>query len=174
MYNLIRIAAGVEKKTAFCTKQGLFKYTVMTFGLTNMYESFQEMMDTIFQDMEGCIQYLDDILVYGDNTGAEYQAIAKKGLQQCVKHVLEFKLFTSEFHVYKTILLKYVINGQDIKVDLSKLATMFKWPILIEKKEVQAFLIFANNYHPYIINYSTKSCLHIKLTKDMPNTLENT
>ena len=54
-YNLIRIAAGDEWKTAFCTKQGLFECTVMLFHLTNTAASFQEMMDTIFKDMEGCI-----------------------------------------------------------------------------------------------------------------------
>ena len=34
VYNLIRIAAGDEWKRAFRTKQGLFEYTVMSFGLT--------------------------------------------------------------------------------------------------------------------------------------------
>ena len=34
-YNLMRIAAGNEWKTAFYTKQRLFDYTVMPFGLTN-------------------------------------------------------------------------------------------------------------------------------------------
>ena len=71
-YNLIRIAAGDEWKTALHTKQGLFEYTVMPFGLTNAPASFQEMMDTIFKDMEGCIWYVDDILIYGGDTVAEH------------------------------------------------------------------------------------------------------
>ena len=54
-YNLIRIAVRDKWKTAFCIKQGLFEYTVMPFGLTNAPTSFQEMMDTIFKDVEGCI-----------------------------------------------------------------------------------------------------------------------
>ena len=54
-YNLIRIAAGDKWKTAFCTKQELFEYAMMPFGLTNALVSCQEMMDTICQDMEGCI-----------------------------------------------------------------------------------------------------------------------
>ena len=54
-YNLIRIASGDEWKTAFRTKKGLFEYTVMPFGLMNAPASFQEMMDTIFADVEGVI-----------------------------------------------------------------------------------------------------------------------
>jgi len=36
----------------------------MPFVLTNAPATFQEIMDTIFKDMEGCIWYLDDILIY--------------------------------------------------------------------------------------------------------------
>ena len=52
----------------------------MPFGLTNTPASFQEMMNTIFKDMEECIGYLDDILIYGSNTEAEHQVIVEKVL----------------------------------------------------------------------------------------------
>ena len=52
----------------------------MPFGLTNAPVSFQEMIDTIFEDMEGFIWYLDDILIYGHNTEAVYQATVEKVL----------------------------------------------------------------------------------------------
>ena len=98
-YNLNRLTAGDEWKTDFHTKQRLFKYIVLPFGLTNTLASFPEMMDTIFKDIEGCIWYLDDILIYRGNTEAEHQAIVKKVLQQCVKHGLAVNLLKSEFHV---------------------------------------------------------------------------
>jgi len=54
-YNLLKIAVGDEWKTAFRTKKGLFEYIVMTFGLMNAPASFQEAMDMIFKDVEGCV-----------------------------------------------------------------------------------------------------------------------
>jgi hypothetical protein len=39
-YNLIRVAAGEEWKTAFRTRYGLFETLVMPFGLTNAPASF--------------------------------------------------------------------------------------------------------------------------------------
>ena len=91
-YNLIRIAAGDEWKIAFHTKQGLFKYIVMPFSLTNTPASFQEMMHTISKAMQGYIWYLDDILIYGGDTEAEHQAIVEKVLHHCVEHGLAVNL----------------------------------------------------------------------------------
>ena len=66
-YNLIRIAIGAVCNNAFHTKQGLCKYLVMPFNLTNTSILFQEMMHAIFTDMEGCIWCLNHILNYGCN-----------------------------------------------------------------------------------------------------------
>jgi hypothetical protein len=169
-YNLIRIAPGDEWKTAFRTKKGLFEYTVMPFGLTNAPATFQEMMDTVFKDMEGCIWYLDDILIYGGETEAEHQAIVEKVLQQCVDNGLAVNLTKSEFHVHETIFLGHIINGQQVQMDPAKLEAMTKWPIPTKKKEVQAFLGFANYYRRFIANYSAKARPLIDLTKDVPFT----
>ena len=65
-YNNIHIKKGDEHKAAFITNQGLFKPTVMFFGLTNSPATFQTMMNTIFakEIVEGwLIIYMDDILV---------------------------------------------------------------------------------------------------------------
>ena len=96
-------------------------------------------MDTIVKDMKGYIWYQDDILIYGGDTKAEHQAIVEKVLQQCVEHGLAVNLLKSEFHVQETIFLGHVINGQEVKMDPSKLETMSKWPIPTKKKEVQVF-----------------------------------
>jgi hypothetical protein len=44
-YNNVRIKEGDEWKAAFRTNRGLFKPTVMFFGLTNSPATFQTMMD---------------------------------------------------------------------------------------------------------------------------------
>ena len=169
-YNLIRIAAGDEWKTAFYVKKGLFKYTMMLFCLTNTPASFQEMMDIIFKDMEGCIGYLDDIVICGGDTAAEHQAIVEKVLQECVEHGLVVNLLKSKFYIKETIFLVHVINSQKVKMDPSKLETMSKWPIPNIKKEVQAFFGFANYYGRFFVNYSAQAPPLINLRKDVPFT----
>ena len=49
-YNNMWIKEGDKWKAAFKTSEGLFKPTVMFFGLTNSPATFQMMMDEIFQD----------------------------------------------------------------------------------------------------------------------------
>ena len=95
-------------------------------------------------------------------------------LQQCVEHGLAVNLLKSEFYVKETIFLVHVINGQEVKIDPSKLKTMSKWPIPTKKKEVQAFLGFANYYCRFIVNYNSKARPLIDLTKDVPFTWRHT
>ena len=64
----------------------------MAVGLTNAPASFQEMMDTIFIDMDGCIWYLDAILTIAGEINAEHQAIVEQILQQCIEHPLPANL----------------------------------------------------------------------------------
>ena len=86
----------------------------MPFGLTNTPATFQEMMDTIFKDEEGCVWYRDEILIYGEETQAEHEACVEKILQQCVNHELALNLTKSEFLVYKTIFLCHIVNGSQV------------------------------------------------------------
>ena len=69
-YNNIRIKEGDEWKAAFITPKGLFKPTVMFFGLSNSPATFQRFMNNSFKDMiaEGwLIVYMDDMLITSRN-----------------------------------------------------------------------------------------------------------
>ena len=55
-------------------------------------------------------------------------------------------------------------------MDLAQLKTMFKCSIPTKKKEVQAFLGFANYYCQFIVNCSAKAQPLINLTQDVPFT----
>ena len=89
MYYLITIVVEDKRKTSFCTEQELFMYAVIPFSLTTTPASFQEMMNTILKDKEGCIWYLNNIHLYRGNMEVEHQTTVKKVLQQCVKHLID-------------------------------------------------------------------------------------
>jgi hypothetical protein len=66
-FNNICIKKGDEWKAAFRMNMGLFKPTVMFFGLTNSPATFQAMMDDILHillDRGTVVVYIDNILIF--------------------------------------------------------------------------------------------------------------
>ncbi len=60
-------AADIDK-TAFITHQGLFRFTVMPFGLCNAPVTFERLMELVLSGFcKICLMYLDDVIVYSGN-----------------------------------------------------------------------------------------------------------
>jgi hypothetical protein len=65
-YHQIKIRAKDIPKIAFSTRYGLYKYLVMSFGLTNAPAHFMYLMNSIFMEEldKFVVVFIDDILVY--------------------------------------------------------------------------------------------------------------
>ena len=64
-YNQIKMAEEDQEKTAFITSQGLYCYKVMPFGLKNVGETYQRLVNRMFREQIGRNMevYVDDMLV---------------------------------------------------------------------------------------------------------------
>jgi hypothetical protein len=154
-YNLIRIAAGEEWKTAFRTRYGLFEYLVMPFGLTNAPASFQQLMNEVlrqFLDIS-VIVYLDDILIYS-KTREDHVFHVKQVLEKLREHRLWAKAEKCRFFQNSVDFLGYVVSQDGVSMDPAKVKTILEWKPPRNVKDVQVFLGFANFYRKFIKGYS--------------------
>ena len=80
-----------QEKTAFITHSGLYEFKKMPFGLVNAPATFQRLMEVVLSGLarDGCMVYLDDILVFGrtldehnDNLAKVFQRLRSAGLTQ--------------------------------------------------------------------------------------------
>lgn len=154
-YNLVRIRAGDEWKTAFRTRYGHYEFLVMPFGMANAPATFQAMMNEIFRDLldNGVIVYIDDILIYTE-TEQEHKTLVLEVLKRLSDENLAVAIDKCEWHKQSTEFLGYIISVDGISMSQDKVKTILEWARPKNLKDVQSFLGFANFYRRFIEGFS--------------------
>ncbi len=154
-------------KTVFVTHQGLFRFTVMPFGLCNTPATFERLMELILTGLnwKSCLIYLDDVIVYGGNF---YQALDR--LKQVWQRIREahLKLKPSKCCLMcnRVPFLGHYVLREGVEVDPMKTAAVQDWPTPRTVKDVRAFLGLASYYRRYIPNFATVAAPLTGLTKE--------
>lgn len=142
-------------KTAFTTRQGLFEFNVLSFGLCNAPSTFQRLMDLILADLQWttCLVYLDDIIVFG-RTFHEHLTRLDGVLEKLRQANLKVKpskcnLFSTQVHY-----LGHVISSEGVMPDPAKVEAVREWPIPANQTEVQSFIGLASYYRRFVRGFA--------------------
>jgi len=156
-YNNIHIKKGDEWKATFKTNRGLFKPTVMFFGLTNSLATFQTMMDILFHNKIASgdvIIYMDDILIATTESLNDYQKKVADVLQKLMDNNLYLKPEKCCFSQKEVDYLGVIVGKGEIKMDPIKVQGITDWPTSTNIHKIHLFLGFGNYYKDFIQYYS--------------------
>ena len=152
----MRICEGDEWKTAFRTRYGHFEYQVMPFGLSNAPATFQGYVNKILAEKLDIfvIVYLDDILIYTEDTGLPHVEAVHWVLDQLRQYSLFANLKKCRFHQDEVCFLGYVVSSKRISMEAEQIEVVKEWPEPKSVRDIQVFLGFANFYCRFIKGFS--------------------
>ncbi|GJS14104.1 putative reverse transcriptase domain-containing protein [Tanacetum coccineum] len=154
-YHQLRVHEDDIPKTAFRTRYGHLEFTVMPFGLTNAPAIFMDLMNRVCRPYldKFVIVFIDDILIYS-KTQEEHVEHLRLVMRLLKKKKLYAKFSKCEFWLREVQFLGYVINGNGIHVDPSKIEAVKNWKAPRTPIEVRSFLGLAGYYRRFIENFS--------------------
>ncbi|GJS89136.1 putative nucleotidyltransferase, ribonuclease H [Tanacetum coccineum] len=155
-YYQIRLRPGDEWKTAFKTREGLYEWLVMPFGLSNAPSTFMRVMNQLLRPFIGkfVVVYFDDILIYSASF-SEHVTHVRQVLTLLRKDSFYAATKKCVFMTPKVLFLGYVVSGEGIQVDESKVAAVQEWPTPTTITEVRSFHGLASFYRRFISNFSS-------------------
>ena len=146
-YHQIRIKPSDEWKTAFKTKEGLYEWMVMPFGLSNAPSIFMRLMNQVLKPFafKFVVVYFDDILIYSSDEESHLVH-----LREVFKALTENKLFVNlkkcNFMQRNLVFLGFIVGADGITVDESKVKAIRDWPTPKIVSEVRSFHGLATFY----------------------------
>ena len=155
-YNNIQIKEEDEWKAVFITPLGLFKPTIMFFGLCGSPPTFQVFINHNFAN------YIREqwLVIYMDNLAirAHLTADLDHKVHLILKHFrdlnLSLKLSKCEFDKTEIEFFGMIVGCGCICMDPAKLSAIATWPPLKSVKAVRALLGFCNFYRKFIPGFS--------------------
>jgi hypothetical protein len=154
-YYQLRIRTEDVPKTAFVTRYGQYKFTVMSFGLTNAPAYFMNLMNKVFMEEldKFVVVFIDDILVYS-RSAEEHGHHLRIVLGKLRDHQLYAKFSKCEFWLQKVSFLGHILTAEGVAVDPEKVTAVANWKRPTTVTEIRSFLGLAGYYRRFIEGFS--------------------
>ncbi|XP_061754270.1 uncharacterized protein LOC133551511 isoform X2 [Nerophis ophidion] len=154
-YWQVELTPRARKAAAFCTKNGLFEWNVMPFGLYNAPATFQRLMDRVLAGMqwETCLVYLDDVIFLGNNVPQMLQRLGQV-FSRLQKAKLKLKPSKCCLFRRQVAYLGHVVSENGVATDPGKVRKVQEWPTPSSLKDVRRFVGLASYYRRFIKNFA--------------------
>ena len=155
-----------RQKTAFITRDGLFEFLVMPFGLTAAPATFQRLMDTVLKGLlwKNVMVYLDDIIIYSKSWRDHIQALDDVFRRL---RAANLKASASKCALGQTEMqyLGHLVTREGILPDESNVQAIMNATAPTTVKGVRSFLGMANYYSQFVQGFAAIARPLYRLTK---------
>ena len=156
-----------KAKTAFTSREGLFEFNVMPFGLCNAPATFQRTMDTVLGDYNWKFAnvYIDDLNVFSKDFEEHLEHLNKVF---CRIRNANLKLNPEKCNFCQRELpfLGYVITEEEISPDPSMIQKIKDFPQPRTIKGLRSFLGLAGYYRKFVKGFSQIAAPLFKLLRN--------
>ena len=169
-YYNIPIAEADRDKSAFVTRSGCFRFTVMPFGMTCAPSVFQRLMDFVLHGLSylTCLVYLDDIIVFGRTFAEQLERLDEIF---CRLRQANLKLKPSKCSLFRRQVefLGHVVSEDGIAMQNDKINVVRNWPVCRNLTELRAFMGTCGYYRRFVKDFSLiASPLYDLMKKGVP------
>ena len=154
--------------TAFVTHEGMFQYRRMPYSLSSAPSAFQKIVSLVLSGIEGTLNLLDDVVVYGKDK-AEHDQRLDEVMSQLVKRNLTLNEGKCTFAASEIDFLGYHVTANGVYLTQDNIEAVRTLPTPSNAKELAFFLSTTNFYLKFLPNYAEiTEPLRKLLRKDVP------
>jgi len=154
-YHNIPVTEKDRDKTAFVTRRGCWRFTVLPFGMTCAPSVFQRLMDLVLCGLsyQYCLVYLDDIIVFS-NTFEDHLIHLEEVFKQLQWAKLKLKISKCSLLARKVAFLGHTVSEAGIEMQQEKINAVLKWPTPKDLTDVRSYIGTCSYYRRYIAGFA--------------------
>ena len=133
-YRQIKVHPDSQEKTAFTTHQGLYKFSVMPFGLRNAPATFQQTMQEVLRGLNPkkgpdlVLVYTDDVLIFSQNLEEHVEHI-QQVLHRIADCGLKLKPSKCHFAWREVEFLGHLLTAEGLKPNAAWVEAVAFYPV---------------------------------------------
>jgi hypothetical protein len=156
-YWQIEVAPEDRDKTAFTTRQGLYRFRRMPFGLMNAPSTFQRMMNCVLRGLTwvSCLVYLDDIIVFTKGGIERHVIVLAVVFERLAAAGLSLKPKKCAFATTKLEYLGHELSPDGIRPLDRLVIAVREFPIPTDAVEVKRFVHLAGYYRRFVEGFGS-------------------
>ncbi|EDK42989.1 conserved hypothetical protein [Lodderomyces elongisporus NRRL YB-4239] len=152
-FHQIRLDDETSHVTAFTAFGKKFAYNVLPFGFTNAPAILQETVSQLIQEIPGCVNYIDDIIVYS-NSIEDHRKSLQMLFEAFRRNKFFFKGSKCELGVSRVTFLGHEVGMKGTRIPEAQLKAIAALKTPDNPKDMRSALGFFNYFRHYIENFS--------------------